>query len=112
MENPEDALVRAMLSSDPEEAAHAFEKAAEIVQQQHQQLMRMLADAFGRLEKLYPDMIAAADRLADLGWTIPMHDMTPERLVSLALPANSDSTVEAALVAFLCGWRLGAAQSC
>ena len=64
MENPEDALVRAMLSSDPEEAAHAFEKAAEIVQQQHQQLTRMLADAFGRLEKLYPDMIAAADRLA------------------------------------------------
>ena len=47
----------------------------------------------------YPQMEAATDRLADLGWTIPMLG-TPRTFVELADPSYSDSKIGAMLLDF------------
>jgi hypothetical protein len=47
----------------------------------------------------YPQMEAASDRLADLGWTVPML-VTPRTFVALADPSYSDSDIEAMLSDF------------
>src|ERR1017187_1537998 len=59
----------------------------------------LLNDIASNFAKTYPQMEAAADRLADMGWTFPML-VTPKALVTLADPTYADADIETMLCDF------------
>jgi hypothetical protein len=79
--------------------AGPLQELSEAWKRQQEQIAEALR-AIGRdFEKSYPQMRVACDRLADLGWTIPM-EVTPRTFVGLADPLHTDADIEQMLSDF------------
>lgn len=70
----------------------------EFVRVHHERWSAMLQALARDFDRSYPQLESASDRLADLGWTIPML-LTPRTFVELADPAYSDTDIEKMLLA-------------
>jgi len=77
----------------------SFEQSSKFVREQQARISSMLKSLSVEFAKSYPQMEAAADRLADMGWTFPML-VTPKTIVALADPAYVDSDIEVMLSDF------------